>query len=176
VTSTARIRAVGTRFDVYQHPNGVSPTANATTVSVLDGVVQITPETSIAEATVAEPSASSAALGSSNDALPVARLAAGEQANISRAGVTRKVASDVADAIAWRDRVLVFQGASIADVAAEYNRYNTSQVRIEDAEIEQNQLSGTYSADRPENLVRYLQEAFPVTVRREGNDWIVQRR
>jgi len=180
LTPSARVRAVGTRFNVYQHPEGATAGGNSTTVSVLEGVVQIASQTSAAVNSVTEPSVPSETLESADTSAPPtqapARLAAGEQASISRAGVTRHASPDVADAVAWRDRVLVFQGTSIADVAAEYNRYNTSQVRIEDTDIEQRQLSGTYSADRPENLVRYLEEAFPVAVTRQGNDWIVRRR
>jgi transmembrane sensor len=177
VTPTARVLAVGTRFNVYQHPEDARAGDDATTVSVLDGVVQIAPQIHALASSVSEASALRPQVPDSVDRQePPARLAAGEQARISRSGVTRKTTPNVVDAVAWRDRVLVFQGTSIAEVAAEYNRYNTSQVRIEDKDIGQRQLSGTYSADRPETLVRYIEEAFQVPVTRAGNDWVVGRR
>lgn len=177
ITPTARVRAVGTRFNVYEHPAPFSPQSNATTVSVLEGVVQIAQADTAGEVLARRPLEPGVETTDPKDQ-PSAneRLAAGEQANISRRGVTRSAKSDVSDAVAWRDRVLVFQGTPIADVAAEYNRYNTSQVLLDDPDIEQLQMSGTYSADRPQNLVSYLEEAFPVLVTRQGNNWIITKR
>jgi len=174
ITPTAHVRAVGTRFNVYEHLAPNTARDEATTVSVLEGVVQVA-QVDLASGKEDAKSALMA-VDPRQPPSPTERLAAGEQASISRQGVMRSVKSDVSDAVAWRDRVLVFQGTPIADVAAEYNRYNTTRVLIDDPDIEQRQMSGTYSADRPQNLVRYLQEAFPVSVTRRGNDWVVTKR
>lgn len=180
VTPSARVRAVGTRFNVYQHAGAQSPTDVATTVSVLEGIVQVAPAHS--NAVESEPAPATAPREPSIDppgnppGQSLARLAAGEQANISTVGVTRNVAPDVSDAVAWRERVLVFHGAPLADVAAEYNRYNAKKIRIQDQEIAQRRMSGTYSADHPLLLVRYLQKDSSVSVTTTDIGWVVERR
>jgi ferric-dicitrate binding protein FerR (iron transport regulator) len=180
VTPSARVRAVGTRFNVYQHGGGPSAKEVATTVSVLEGIVQVAPVNS--DAFESETSLATAPGQPANDphakllGQTLARLAAGEQANISKVGVAKKVTPDVSDAIAWRERVLVFHGAPLADVAAEYNRYNAKKIRIEDQEIAQRRMSGTYSADRPQLLVLYLQKDNSISVLPTDTGWVVKKR
>lgn len=180
VTPSARIRAVGTRFNVSAYPEPVVTGRSGTTVSVLEGIVQVAPETLVSAGSEAEHM-----VLSFHSAIPATippdqaqeqQLIAGEQASISNSVVIRSATPNVADAVAWRDRVLVFQGTSIRDIAAEYNRYNTAKIVVDDAEIQSLQMSGTYSADRPQNLVRYLEEVFPVTVVREGENWVIRKR
>ena len=180
VTPSARVRAVGTRFNVYQHASTQSSGDTATTVSVLEGVVQVVPaRNNTAES---EPAAASAPGQPGDEPRYVppgrspTRLAAGEQARISTVGITKNVAADVSDAVAWRERVLVFNGTPLGDVAAEYNRYNTRKIRIEDPEIALRQMSGTYSADHPQLLVAYLQKDSSLSVTITDTGWAVARR
>jgi transmembrane sensor len=179
-TSTARVRAVGTRFDVYQHRAADSSLEADTVVSVLEGVVQVALVQGDVENWAPQPAPAPAkSIDSANASadLPVpGRLAAGEQAKVSRGGMTHRVAPDVTDAVAWRQRELVFHGAPLSAVAAEYNRYNVTQIRIEDPEIGQRLMSGTYSADRPQLLVWYLQRDPSVSVTTRGTDWVIQKR
>jgi len=178
VTRTARVRAVGTRFDVYQHESTSASSDVATTVSVLEGVVQVASARS--NPTEVEPLAARA---SDKPAIEShdppghspARLAAGEQASISSVGIT-KGAADVNDAVAWRERVLVFNGTPLADVAAEYNRYNTRKIRITDPAIALRQMSGTYSVDHPQLLVAYLQKDSSISVSITDTGWVVEKR
>jgi transmembrane sensor len=180
VTPSARVRAVGTRFDVYQHERTASSGDVATTVSVLEGVVQVAPAHS--NAAEFEPPAVDAAgkpaiePSETPPGHSLARLAAGEQANISTVGVTKKAAPDLSDAVAWRERILVFRGTPLADVAAEYNRYNTRKIRIDDPEIAQRPMSGTYSADHPQLLVAYLEKDNSISVTITSSGWVVEKR
>jgi transmembrane sensor len=180
VTHSAQVRAVGTRFNVYQHQSTQSSGDTATTVSVLEGVVQVAPaRNSTAES---EPAAASVPGEPADEPRHVppgrspTRLAAGEQARISTVGITKDVAADVSDAVAWRERVLVFNGTPLGDVAAEYNRYNTRKIRIEDPDIALRQMSGTYSADHPQLLVAYLQKDNSISVATTDTGWVVGRR
>lgn len=175
VTPTAHVRAVGTRFDVYQHAVRRDD-QDSTTVSVLEGVVQVVMGRTNDVPAAEKAEESDAAAGSQLKTTQPARLGAGEQINISPAGVHRKAKADVSDAVAWRERNLVFEGTPLSEVAQEYNRYNSAQIRIEAPDLAQRQLSGTYSVDRPDLLVQYLEEAFPVTVTRIGRNWIVRSR
>lgn len=174
-TPTAIVRAVGTQFDVYQRPNAT------TTITVLEGVVRFasmhvdansgTTQLSSDPNRESHPKESDAAA-----ALTAAPLAAGEQAHIVHDKVSTTNDANAPDVIAWRDRLLVFRGRALTEVADEFNRYNTVQIRILDPEIGRIPMSGTFSVDRPQILAFYLREDARLEVEQHGNEWIVRKR
>jgi transmembrane sensor len=175
LTSTAIVRAVGTQFDVYQRPN-------ATTITVIEGVVRFASMREL-EASSGSPQPSYDSKGGSRPresdaaaALTAAPLSAGQQARIVRDVVSTSKNTNAPDVIAWRDRLLVFRGESLAEVADEFNRYNTAQIRILDPDVGQRRMSGTYSVDRPQILALYLREDDSLDVKQQGNEWIVRKR
>ena len=85
-------------------------------------------------------------------------------------------ANDVTNAVAWRQRQLVFRRATLAEVADEFNRYNQVQIHIEGDAVRGKRLSGTFSADRPQTLILYLTRDNSLSVRLDGDTWIVQPR
>jgi len=127
----ASIRAVGTQFDVYRKEP-------ETTVTVVEGRVTIVPETN--------PKSSRLEL-----------LAAGEQATITQSSVESS-AADVAAAIAWTQRRLMFQKTALAEVVREFNRYNDRPLRIADPHLQEFLISGTFSSTDPSSLLRFLRE------------------
>jgi transmembrane sensor len=135
------IRAVGTQFNVYRH-------ANTTTVSVVEGAVQ-----------VAE-----------------SRLGAGEEASVTNGRVKRRLKPDVADAIAWRARRLVFRDTPLAAVAAEFNRYNKTQIHIEGAAARDKQLTAIFSADHPQSLILYMRKDSALAVEQSGMNVTIRTR
>jgi transmembrane sensor len=149
-TGTATIRDVGTKFDVYKHAD------SATSVAVIEGVVQVTAP----DATTAYPT----------------RLAAGEEANIAGGMVVRQSKPDIGEAVAWRDRTLSFSGASLSEVANEFNRYNKIQIRIEGDAVRERRLSGVFSADHPQSVILFLAKDESLSVIPEGESWIVRAR
>jgi len=174
LTSTAIVRAVGTQFDVYQRPD-------ATTITVIEGVVRFASMREL-EASRGSARTSSDLKGDSSPvsdaatALTAAPLSAGQQARIVHDAVSTSREANAPDVIAWRDRLLVFHGESLAEVAIEFNRYNKAQIRILDPEVGQRRMSGTYSVDRPQILALYLREDSTLDVALEGNVWIVRKR
>lgn len=154
----ATVRAIGTAFNVYRHGPDVQ-------VAVVEGKVQV----------------SSDAVGYPRMATPAAQpqpvmLAAGEEVNVVSGQVSKARLAAVSDALAWRERRLVFKDTPLADVAAEFNRYNRSQMRIEDEALQAKPLTGIFSADHPQSLILYLSEFKSLTVAREGQDWVVRSR
>jgi transmembrane sensor len=124
----ATVLAVGTQFNVYRQ-------AGRTTVAVLEGKVRV-------EA----------------DAKPVA-LSAGEAAHVVAGGrIVKEDSPEVTRATAWRHRQLDFRRASISEVAAQFNRYNLTQVVIEDPEVGERLMNGVFDADSPQQLMEFLQE------------------
>jgi transmembrane sensor len=176
LTPTAVVRAVGTQFDVYQGPNAT------TTITVLEGVVSFASAREFAAiGGPTEPSSDPKAESRPRDSDPTAAqtaapLAAGQQAHIGRDEVSTTNDANAPDEIAWRDRLLVFHGRSLTEVADEFNRYNRTQIRILDAGVGQRRMSGTYSVDRPQILALYLREDDSLDVEQQGDDWIVRKR
>jgi transmembrane sensor len=124
------IRAVGTQFNVYRR-------ANDTTVSVIEGRVEISRETSPARSP--------------------GQLSAGETARITAAGAITRARGDTTEATAWRQRRLIFRDSTLGDIAAEFNRYNrTPQITVEGDALRARRYGGTFDADDPESLVDFL--------------------
>jgi len=155
-TGAATIRDLGTKFDVYRRA------AAQTTVSVVEGAVQV----------MAGDAAPSGAL---REGKPT-QLDAGEEANISGGLIVKKSKPDVIRAVAWRDRTLSFSGASLAEVATEFNRYNKVQIRIEGAAVRERQLSGVFSADHPQSVILFLAKDASLAVVPDGDSWIISAR
>lgn len=144
------IQALGTAFNVYRRQQD-------TQVAVISGAVQITP------------------VGGNEAARPDAtRLDAGQEARITRTGGITLPKSDVADAVAWRERRLVFRGETLENVAAEFNRYNERHIRIKGDAARRKELSGTFDADDAQSLVLFLRRLDDVTVDLSGDDVVIR--
>lgn len=133
------VRAVGTQFNVYRHPD-------ETVVTVLEGLVQVQPI----------------------DVQPggeVLRLAVGDQAVVGteRQAVIADPAA-MARAVAWRERKLVFADEPLVNVVAEINRYNTQQLAVSDATLASRRISGVFNVHDPEVIVRFLTRTAGVSV------------
>jgi transmembrane sensor len=143
-TSDAVIQAVGTQFDVYNRPEG-------TEVAVIEGRVSVTPEAHPALARFNVP----AAIVHEDPA--TRSVGASEEARIDRGGVLSvRVAPDVSDAVAWRERRLVFRQETLAHIVAEFNRYNARQIRLQGADVATRVFTGVFDADDPDSLAQVL--------------------
>ncbi len=104
------------------------------------------------------------------------RLSAGEEASVASGQVMKKPTPDVKRALAWRDRTLSFSGATLADVASEFNRYNKVQIHIEGDAVRERHLSGVFSADHPQSVILFLAKDESLSVIPEGDSWTVRAR
>lgn len=125
------VRAVGTEFDVYRKRSG-------TVVTVLEGRV------AVAEV----------------DGRPQpVYLGAGDQVVVPpqhEATPTSPQHADVAVATAWVQKRLIFEETPLAEVADEYNRYNTRRLVIVGAQLQSIGISGVYSSTDPDSLLGFL--------------------
>jgi transmembrane sensor len=167
VTPNAIVRAVGTQFDVYQRENAT------TTVTVVEGVVRVIAAHGDATASIPE---GPAPIGSPKDSSGEARLSAGEQARVKQGDISKSETKDVTQIVAWREQLLVFRDVPLSEVAEQFNRYNSTHIYIEDPEIGARLMNGTYSTNRPEILLKYLEKDNSVAVTTEGGSWIVRQR
>jgi transmembrane sensor len=78
--------------------------------------------------------------------------------------VISKPVAAIEDTLTWRDGRLVFQGTSLAEVAADFNRYNRQQLLISDPAVAAIRISGTFKASNVEAFVRLLKDAYGLKV------------
>lgn len=97
-------------------------------------------------------------------ARPAAVLPAGSVALATADGVLVQSGS-VADAerlLGWREGLLVFRDATLAEAAAEFNRYNARKLVVADAEVAALRIGGSFRWANAEAFARLLEQGFPV--------------
>lgn len=104
------------------------------------------------------------------------KLAAGEEAEVEKGRIAPMANHTVAEAVAWRQRRLVFHDTRLVDVADEFNRYNRTKIRIEGDAARDMELSGIFDADRPQALMLYAAKNSQLIVEPEGSDWVIRGR
>lgn len=70
--------------------------------------------------------------------------------------------------LAWRQGELVLDGETLAEAAAEFNRYNTLKIIVEDSELGSERLVGLFRTGDPESFVTSVTKLLDAEVRREG--------
>ena len=149
-----RVAAVGTRFSVRRNPEDVR-------VVVTEGKVRL--ETRI---------------GEDGRAQPVSLLPAGSVATAGRNGVlVRSV--PVADAeryLEWREGFLTFDDTSLAEAAAEFNRFNARKLELADATVADLRVGGNFRWSNAEGFARLLEQGFPVRVERHPERIVLHAR
>jgi transmembrane sensor len=145
------VRAVGTKFDVHRLENSIE-------VTVDEGKVAIgTP--SLLEMKV--------------DVLPITipQITAGQTATASGNGVKLKTLpkDDLARKLAWQNQMLVFDGDSLADVVAQFNRYNARQLVIADPALATLRIGGYFRPTNLDAFISVLQSDFGIRAEKQGN-------
>ena len=125
---SADVVAVGTQFDVYRKPTGV-------TVTVVEGKVQVV------ERDRPIPLSAGEQVRVASDGTPrVAHHA------------------DVRAATSWMRRELIFKGEPLSQVVEELNRYIAVPVRIEDEELRAMRVRAVFSAYDSASFLAFLQQ------------------
>lgn len=157
-------RAVGTEFDVDRR-------TTETIVTVLEGSV------SVGQARAA-PAFGFGQLPPQLAAAPLAPVyvSAGEQLAVTSLHNLRPVSVNVANAIAWTRRELVFASTPLRDVVEEFNRYNHRQLVISDPVLDQFEIDGVFSSTNPTALVDFLRQRPNIKVTEAGNEIFISRR
>jgi transmembrane sensor len=129
------VRAVGTQFDVYHKNTG-------TVVTVLEGRVAVAEMPDQASAVPQRP----------------LLLVAGQQVTVPAEHTTQEAPrhADVAAATAWVQKRLIFEDTPLAEVAEEFNRYNSRRLVIADPQLRSVGISGVYSSTDPDSLLGFL--------------------
>jgi len=102
-------------------------------------------------------------------------LAAGEQVTVTADSAQRIANPNIAGATAWREREIVFESATLSDVAEEFNRYNQRKLVIEDPKLYGFHISGIFSSTDPDSLIKFLRERPGVKVTETSGEIRVER-
>jgi transmembrane sensor len=135
-----RVIAVGTKFSVRREPNHVR-------VIVTEGRVRVQDSEPHHPAEVALVSAGGVAV-----------------AGVAGVLVQDKSLSDAEEGLSWRQGIVVFRETLLSDAVAEFNRYNSRQIYIEDPALGSMRIGGHFRTRNAEGFVRLLADAFPIRV------------
>ena len=83
--------------------------------------------------------------------------------------ITRQAEEKVDAALAWREGLLSFDQAPLAQVVAEFNRYNESQLVVTDTEVARIPIGGSFEAASSDSFVRLLHDAYGLRIERDDN-------
>jgi len=158
-SSSTRVLAVGTQFDVYKKPA-------STIVTVVDGKVEVmaTHPSSTGEDTNAA-TMHLAPEESRSGAETAIYLAAGQQLTIDtgRSSIARALdtgagpqPANIAATTAWTQHNLIFESTPLSEVADEFNRYNRRPLVITAPEISGMRISGMFSSADPALFLKFL--------------------
>jgi transmembrane sensor len=144
-----RVRAVGTAFSVRKREGGSD-------VLVTEGVVEVWTE---------------------DGRTPPRRVAAGEWVFADNdVGMISppKADADLTRQLAWRDGQIVLNGQTLAEAAAEFNRYNDRKIQVADARLADERFVGWFRTNDPEGFAEAAAQTFNGKVSQSG-DAIVLR-
>jgi len=141
-TGNATFRAVGTQFNVDRRSSG-------TTITVVEGKVAVIPKR-VGAGTV--------------------RIVAAQRMTVTgaRLGALQDVAN-IAAATVWTQRRLIFERRPLAEVAAEFNRYNRETIVIEDERLRDEEVTAVFQVNDTAAFVTFLAQIPGVTIHHESD-------
>jgi len=105
-------------------------------------------------------------------------LVAGTGTRVDAKGfVTAAYAVNPAELTAWRSGKLVFNNASLSEVAAEVSRYREKPLRIGNEKVGNLRLTSVFKSDNTDALLKALPNILPVAVRTldDGSQEIISK-
>jgi transmembrane sensor len=87
--------------------------------------------------------------------------------------ITRKPVQALATDLSWRRGVLVFKHATLADAAAQFNRYNREKLVIANPDASRRVIGGTFPANDVEAFARVVRTALGLRVENRGDGTLV---
>jgi transmembrane sensor len=87
--------------------------------------------------------------------------------------VRHEAMKTLANQLGWRQGVLVFSHATLAEVAGEFNRYNSRQIVIADPKSANRVIGGTFPARDLDAFTNAVQIAFGLHVRDRGTEIVI---
>jgi transmembrane sensor len=166
-----RVRAVGTAFNVNLQSAQIE-------VLVTEGRVQLSTGTpaSSPEPTPALPPAPEAPLVEAGHRAVVPGRAADPFEAARGIVVSRIDADDLARALAWQAPLLRFGGATLAELALEFERHSGRRVILADPSLAGLRVGGRFRADDVDGFAHLLATTFDLEVERAADGTLVLRK
>lgn len=104
-------------------------------------------------------------------------LKPGDEALVSAGdfSIVTKTAKELANEFSWRRGVVIFRHTSLADAAAEFNRYNRRKIAIADPQTGTITIDGTFLTNDPGAFTDAAQTVFGLKVHERGDVILVSR-
>jgi transmembrane sensor len=170
-----RVRAVGTQFDVYRKADGTIVTVVEGRVAILNDGQPAGPKHE-GEQGLRHRAPGTEVADFARQGEGAVFLTAGEQITVSPKTARKTLHPNLAGATSWTQRQLVFDSASFADVAEEFNRYNERKLVIDASALGTLHISGVFSSTDVASLIRFLRDRpgvrvteSPTEIRVEGD-------
>ena len=105
-------------------------------------------------------------------------LEAGAEATTSqdKIVVDRPGLEEIERTLSWREGYLVFRDTPLAVAIAEFNRYRTQSIEIDDRSIDTILIGGRFRCTDSEGFLQLLRQGFPITVTRAATHVSLRRR
>jgi transmembrane sensor len=146
----ARVIAVGTQFSVRREGDQVD-------VVVIEGHVRVERDNQPAGA-------------------PPALLAPGDVARSDGSGVLvqQKPLPQAEESLSWRSGFLVFRDTPLKDAVAQFNRYNTRKIVIDDPGVANLRIGGNFRSTNSEAFVRLIESGLPIRTEHQDGQIILR--
>ena len=89
--------------------------------------------------------------------------------------LVRQTQSAMADQLAWRRGLLIFSQTTLADAAAEFNRYNATKIRIADPATASITIGGTFATGNVAGFVELARNLLGLRAVTRGNEIEITR-
>jgi len=146
----ARVIAVGTQFSVRREGDQVD-------VVVIEGHVRVERD-------------------NQSSGAPPALLAPGDIARSDGQGVLvqEKPLSEAEAILSWRSGFLVFHDTPLKEAVAQFNRYNTRKIVIEDSKVANLKIDGNFKSTNSEAFVRLIESGLPIRAEHQDGHIILR--
>ena len=95
-------------------------------------------------------------------------------ATANRIETQKKPVAVLSADLAWRQGLLIFKRSTLAEAAAQFNRYNREKL-IVDPSAAQLKIGGTFQSDNITDFAEVAREVLGVRVSRRGDETVISR-
>lgn len=104
-------------------------------------------------------------------------LTPGEIATATKDGmsVTKKPEKNLSNELSWRRGLLIFDGTTLGEAVADFNRYNIEKLVVRDPSIMRLRVNGTFPVHARQEFVDVAQAVFGLRIKSQGDATLISR-
>jgi transmembrane sensor len=95
-------------------------------------------------------------------------------ATANRIETQKKPVAVLSTDLSWRQGLLIFKRSTLAEAAAQFNRYNREKLII-DQSAAQLKIGGTFQSDNITDFAEVAREVLGVRIQSRGNETVISR-